>query len=99
MGLFNDNVSPQRNEWQYEYTGQELLGKAKMLAERHDALEKAARNKTADLLRDCSVSQSDPRFGELKREISTHGSIREQHSGARWERLCRRWATKHRTRV
>ncbi len=78
MGLFNDNVSPQRNEWQYEYTGQELLGKAKMLAERHDALEKAARNKTADLLRDCSVSQSDPRFGELKREISTHGSIREQ---------------------
>ena len=25
--------------------------------------------------------------------------VEQKHSGARWERLCRRWATKHRARV
>jgi hypothetical protein len=78
MGLFNDNVSPKRLEWEYLYTGKELLEKAKMLRDRHAAKEIEARNKTADLLRDASVSQNDSRFGELKREITTHGTLKEQ---------------------
>ena len=78
MGLFNDNVSPRRTEWEYEYTGAELLPKAKLLRDRHAAKEIEARNKTADLLRDANVSQNDSRFGDLKREINTHGTIKEQ---------------------
>ena len=78
MGLFNDNVYPKRLEWEYEYTGAELLPKARMLKERHRCAEIDARNKTADLLRDASVSQNDPRFNELKKEITTHGTLKEQ---------------------
>ncbi len=78
MGLFNDNVSPRRNEWEYVYSGRELLPRAKMLLERHTTKEMEARNKTADLLRDTNVSQNDSRFTELKRDINTHGTLREQ---------------------
>lgn len=78
MGLFNDNVSPRRNEWEYQYSGRELLPKAVMLRDRHAAKETEARNKTADLLRDVSVSQNDSRFTELKRDITTHGTLKEQ---------------------
>jgi hypothetical protein len=49
-----------------------------MLRDRHATKETEARNKTADLLRDASVSQNDSRFGDLKREITTHGTLKEQ---------------------
>lgn len=78
MGLFNDSVYPKRLEWEYEYTGSELLPKAKMLRERHAVKEMEARNKTAELLRDASVSQNDSRFNELKKDINNHGTLKEQ---------------------
>jgi hypothetical protein len=78
MGLFNDNVYPKRLEWEYEYTGRDLLPKAMSLLTRHTAKEMEARNKTAELLRDASVSQNDSRFNELKKDINTHGSLKEQ---------------------
>lgn len=78
MGMFNDNVYPKRLEWEYEYTGKELLPKAEMLRERHATKEMEARNKTAELLRDASVSQNDSRFNELKKDINTHGTLKEQ---------------------
>lgn len=78
MGLFNDNVSPKRMEWEYTYKGSELLNKAVLLRERFAAKELEARNKTADLLRDVNVNQNDSRFNELKREITTNGTLKEQ---------------------
>jgi hypothetical protein len=78
MGMFNDNICPRRLDWEYPYTGKELIDKARMLQAKHAALETAARNKTADLLRDDKVSQNDSRFNELKRDITTHGTIKEQ---------------------
>jgi hypothetical protein len=78
MGLFNDNVRPERTEWQYEYTGAELLPYAKYLLTWHAAREQEARDKTADLLRDASVSQNDSRFNELKQKITGHGTVKEQ---------------------
>lgn len=78
MGMFNDNVSPKRMEWEYTYTGRELLPKALMLRDRFAAKELDARNKTADLLRDVNVNQNDSRFSELKREITSNGTLKEQ---------------------
>lgn len=78
MGMFNDNVRPERQEWQYEYTGAALLPYAKAARLHHTAKEKEARDKTADLLRDTSVSQNDSRFADLKKDISTHGTLKEQ---------------------
>ena len=44
----------------------------------HAELERAARQKTAELLQDDHASQNDPRFAELKRRIADHGTIKEQ---------------------
>ncbi len=78
MGIYIDAVSAQRTEWEYEYSAKELLNQAVMLLQRHSLKEQEARNKTADLLRDVSVNQNDPRFNELKRDITTHGTLKEQ---------------------
>lgn len=78
MGMYNDNVSPDRLEWKYSYKASQLLEPAKKLLKFHTNKELEARNKTADLLRDTSVNQNDPRFNELKRDIATHGSLKEQ---------------------
>lgn len=78
MGMFNDNVSANRTSWTYTYKGHEILHYAKKLLALHTAKELEAREKTAALLRDVNVSQSDSRFTELKRDITTHGTIKEQ---------------------
>lgn len=78
MGMYVDSVAARRTEWEYEYQADELLAQAKMLLARHTAKELEARNKTADLLRDVNVNQNDARFNELKRDISTHGTLKEQ---------------------
>lgn len=78
MGMFNDNVSPERTLWTYDYFGSELLPHAERLLKFHAAKEVEARNKTADLLRDVNVNQNDSRFNELKRDINTHGTLKEQ---------------------
>lgn len=78
MGLFNDNVSPHRNEWTYRYTGRELLSAATELYKQFYEQEQTARNKMVDLMKDMNVSQSDPRVAEAKRDIQTFGSQKEQ---------------------
>lgn len=78
MGMFNDNVQPRRLEWEYEYSGSQLLPHAQELLHLHTTKEREAREKTADLLRDVTVSQNDTRFAELKREITSHGTLKEQ---------------------
>lgn len=78
MGMYNDTVSYNRLEWKYTYKASELLASAKKLLTFHTNKELEARNKTADLLRDTFVNQNDPRFNELKRDISTHGTLKEQ---------------------
>ena len=78
MGMFNDNVQPRRLDWEYIYSGKHMLPYAQKLLSYHAAKEMAAREKTAELLRDVSVSQNDSRFTELKRDITNHGTLKEQ---------------------
>lgn len=78
MGMYVDSVAARRTEWEYEYPASALLAQARLLLKRHSAKELEARNKTADLLRDVNVNQNDPRFNELKRDITNHGTLKEQ---------------------
>lgn len=78
MGLYNDSVYPQRESWSYTYRAEDLLEAAKSLFKMHSEQEIVARNKMADLLKDVSVKESDSRFNELKRDIATHGKLKEQ---------------------
>jgi hypothetical protein len=78
MGLYNDSVGYNRLEWKYTYKADELVKPAEKLLKYHTEKEMEARTKTAELLKDVSVNQNDPRFNELKREIATHGSLKEQ---------------------
>ncbi len=76
--MFNDHVSPQREQWKYDYTAKEILPNAQRLLKHHGNEDMAARKKTASLMVDSGVSQNDPRFVELKRAITTHGTLKEQ---------------------
>jgi hypothetical protein len=78
MGMYVDSVCARRTEWEYEYTASALLAQARLLLAKHTRLEREARLKSADLLRDVNVNQNDPRFNELKRDITTHGTLKEQ---------------------
>lgn len=78
MGLFNDDLAANRTTWNYRYTAKDLLPHAERMLALHGQKEVEARNKSADLLRDTSVNQNDPRFNELKRSIAHHGMLKEQ---------------------
>ncbi|HEY5268179.1 MAG TPA: hypothetical protein VII94_03515 [Candidatus Saccharimonadales bacterium] len=78
MGMFNDHVAAQREQWKYSYTAKVMLPNAKRLLKHHGDEEMAARNKTAILMVDPGVSQNDTRFTDLKRAITTHGTLKEQ---------------------
>lgn len=78
MGLFNDNVSPERLNWQYDYTGAELLNPAQKLLAFHIDGEAASRKTASDLLRDPAVSHNDPKIVDARKLIERHGQLREQ---------------------
>lgn len=78
MGMFNDNVSPNRTGWQYTYTGAELLPFAEKLYEEFLHKEEAARNRMAEFMKDMNISNSDRRVEDTKRDIVTFGTIKEQ---------------------
>lgn len=78
MGMFNDSVCAMRTGWSYTYKAEEILPYVHKLLEFHTAKELEARRKTSELLTDMTVNQNDSRFTELKRDITTHGTIKEQ---------------------
>lgn len=76
--MYNDHVAANRTHWFFKYKAKEILPYAQKLLTFHSAKEKEAREKTASLLVDVNVNQSDPRFAELKKEITHHGTMKEQ---------------------
>jgi hypothetical protein len=80
MGMFNDNLSPNRHGWTYTYTGLELLPHAQRLYKELFGKEQAARNTMATFMRNMDVSQNDPRVQEAKRDITNYGTLKEQCS-------------------
>jgi hypothetical protein len=80
MGLFNDNVSAGRTSWTYKYKGADLLPYATKLYHEYHAKEEASRNRMADLMKDMSVSQNDPKISDTKRDILSFGTLKEQCS-------------------
>ena len=78
MGFYNDNLRPKRSEWEYHWTGKDLLPFTEKLFKKHSEAEIVARNKLADLFKDTNVSQSDRRIEDLKDSIARNGTIKEQ---------------------
>ena len=78
MGYYNDSMRPKRTEWEYGWYGSELKPFAQRLHKKHAELEATSRNVMATLLQDPSVAQSDRRMADLKEDIKTHGTIKEQ---------------------
>jgi hypothetical protein len=78
MGMFNDNLGARRSEWTYLYTGEELLPYARKLYGEFYKKEHAAREQMASYMRDMNISQNDQKVQEVKRDIQTYGSLKEQ---------------------
>ena len=76
--MYTEYTNTNRTEWKFTYCGAELLEAAKK--KYHDFLlrEKDAREKMAQLMVDMSVSQSDGRIAECKKEIEKAGAEREK---------------------
>ena len=67
-----------RDEWEFTYTGAELLGAARRKHTEFTVKEREARRKMADMMMDMAVAQSDPRISECKKDIEKFGSERER---------------------
>jgi hypothetical protein len=80
MGMFNDNLSPNRFGWTYSYTGDELLPHARRLYTEYFNREQKARNDMAGFMKDMDLSQNDPKIQETKRDITNYGTLKEQCS-------------------
>ncbi len=78
MGMFNDNVSPRRHDWEYTYTGQFLLPYAEKLYKEFRAKEEEARNRMAGYMKDMNIANNDRRVEDTKREIVSFGTAKEQ---------------------
>ena len=78
MGVYNDNVSAVRTHWEYIYTGAELLEAAKRLYDEFYAKEQAAREKMSEYLKDMTISANDKRLANVKRDINSYGTTKEQ---------------------
>lgn len=78
MGMFNDNQSANRLHWTYKYTGKELLTSAANLYARFYVKEEEARNKMAEYMKDMSISNTDRKVEEIKRDIVSFGTLKEQ---------------------
>ena len=78
MGLFNDNVNPNRNQWTYRYKGSELLAKATSLYDSYYKKESESRLRMSEYMKDMSISNADRRVEDTKREIVSYGTLKEQ---------------------
>ena len=78
MGLYNDYSHTNRTNWEFTYTGADLLPAAQEKYQMFLAREREAREKMAGMMIDMSVAQSDPRIAECKKEIEKAGTERER---------------------
>ena len=78
MGVYNDYNHTEREGWKFHYTGAQLVEAARRKHDEFRGKERSAREEMARLMVDMSVSQSDPRISECKRDIEKAGSEREK---------------------
>lgn len=78
MGVYNDYANTNRTTWEFTYTGAELLGAARSKYADFLTRERDARERMAKMMVDMSVTQSDPRIAECKKEIEKAGTERER---------------------
>lgn len=78
MGMFNDNVSTQRNSWKYAHSGKELLPYAQKLYQEFAVKEEAARKAMAGFMLDMKVSNSSAEVENAKHDIISFGTLKEQ---------------------
>lgn len=76
--MYTEYSNTNRSEWKFTYTGAELLDAARKKYSDFLTQEKEARAKMAQLMVDMSVSQSDSRISECKKEIEKAGTEREK---------------------
>lgn len=78
MGTYNDHRHTNRSNWEFTYTGAELLPAAKRKYAEFAAKEKTAREKMAGFMVDMTVAQSDSRIAECRSDVEDAGSDREK---------------------
>lgn len=78
MGIYNDYKNTTRREWEYVYSGAELLEAARRKHAEFAAREKAARAKMAEFMVDMSVAQSDARIADCRSDVEEAGTERER---------------------
>ncbi len=67
-----------RDDWEFTYTGAQLLEAARGRYVWFSAKEREARERMAGMMMDMSVAQSDPRVSECKKDIEKFGAERER---------------------
>ncbi len=67
-----------RDEWEFAYTGAQLLPAARGRYAWFAAKEREARERMAGMMMDMSIAQSDPRISECKKDIEKFGTERER---------------------
>ena len=78
MGVYNDNRHANRNNWQFTYTGEELLAAAQRKYQEYATKEKEAREKMAGFMVDMTMSQSDGRVADCRSDVQDAGTEREK---------------------
>ncbi|BCM92192.1 hypothetical protein IAD21_04071 [Abditibacteriota bacterium] len=75
---YTDYRHTNRDDWEFTYTGAQLLEAARRKYTSFVTQEREARSKMAGLMIDMAVAQSDPRISECKKDIEKFGSERER---------------------
>ncbi len=67
-----------RDNWEFNYTGAQLLEAARGRLNYYSAKEREARELMASMMMDMSIAQSDQRVSECKKDIEKFGAERER---------------------
>ena len=67
-----------RDDWEFIYTGAQLLEAARLRLDFYVTREREARERMASMMMDMSIAQSDQRVSECKKDIEKFGAERER---------------------
>lgn len=75
---YTDYRHTNRDDWEFTYTGAQLVEAARARHADFAIREREARSKMAEFMMDMQVAQSDARIAECKKDIEKFGSERER---------------------
>ena len=75
---YTDYRHTNRDDWEFVYSGAQLLEAARKKYAQFAQQEREAREKMAQWMMDMQVAQSDPRISDCKKDIEKFGSERER---------------------